>query len=279
MNSRSTHTSYGFTSMGWPEASLAELASLAREFNLDFIEVRALQGTIELPDYFASNPLEENPPSIHPPVRMVATNLGLAEATDEDIAHFLRFVDIAILLRAPYVRVFGGYHWGNPLSPSQWEQAVRTVKHCRAEIGKKSAPCEILLETHTAFSSSAMCLKLNEMLDEPLHLLWDSHHTWRTAGETPAESWQRIGHLVRHMHVSDSQLRTAPKTGYDCVLPGAGDYPFEELRKLLDEVCYPYGVSLEWERIWHPELPDVRIALKEFQRLLVGDRAAINGKL
>jgi sugar phosphate isomerase/epimerase len=131
---------------------------------------------------------------------------------------------------------------------------------------KCSATCEILLETHSAFSAPISCVRLNARLENPVRILWDAHHTWRSAGESPSESWNQIGEWVRHVHFSDSQSREAP-TGYDCVLPGTGEYPVEALRELLWEKHYAYGISLEWERLWHPELGDVREALDQFQNL------------
>lgn len=257
--------------MGFPEASLDELLHLGVEFNMDFIEVRALEGSIDLPAHFAAKPFFKNPAALRPPVRLVATNLRLTEATPESVENFLRFVDVAILLGAPYVRVFGGGKWGDLISRSQLELAAQTVEYCRSEIKKKSAPCDILLETHLAFSSSHACLRLNELLREPLHILWDSHHTWRNACETPAETWKLLGPLVRHMHFSDSRMRNPPETGYDCIMPGCGEFPIRAMRQLLAEAGYTYGVSLEWEKIWNPEMPDIRIALKEFRRLFIED--------
>jgi sugar phosphate isomerase/epimerase len=269
METRPPTPTYGFTTMGCPEASLAEVIGLAREFHMDFVELRALGGTVQLPDYFAKTPLHEDLLSGQPAVRLVATNLSLVKATDEDIADFLRFVDVAVALRAPYVRVFGGGEWGRPLSPDQWECAVRTMKVCREAIKTKAAACEILLETHLAFSSSSICLEFNERFGTTISILWDTHHTWRNADEMPIETWQKLGPLIRHIHTSDSRIRTAPGMGYDCVLPGTGQYPFHALRLLLEKVGYAYGVSLEWEKIWNPELPDIRFALKEYLRLLV----------
>ncbi|MCE0497625.1 MAG: sugar phosphate isomerase/epimerase [Methylacidiphilales bacterium] len=251
---------YGFSSIGYPEASLSEMASLALEFGLDFIELRALGGTIDLPGYFAA--VDATPP-VGPGVRLVATSLHLTEATGEDIDTFLRFVDVATALRAPYVRVFGG---GDSLPDSAMDQAAQTVRRCRSLMRERSAACEILIETHSSFSSPAACLRLNQRLDEPVLVLWDSHHTWRIAGESPAQTWRQIGPLVRHIHFNDSQSQKAGAK-YKCVLPGAGEYPVEALRRLLSQEHYSHGISLEWEKLWHPELPDVRQALKEFKPL------------
>lgn len=253
--------------MGIPEATLAELAALASEHALDFIEVRALEGSIDLPAHFATHPYPARP--VDPPVRLVATNLSLINATPETISTFLQYADVAAALGAPYLRVFGGGKWGDLISQNQLRHAAETVQACRVALKDKSIPCEMLLETHLAFSSSHGCLRLNEYLPEPLHILWDVHHTWRNACEMPAETWTLIGSLVRHMHFSDSRMRTPPATGYDCILPGAGEFPVDALRGLLAKVPYRHGVSLEWEKIWNPEMPHIREALPEFRRLLI----------
>ena len=120
-------------------------------------------------------------------------------------------------------------------------------------------------------------MRLNKLLKEPLRILWDSHHTWRDGGESPAETWRMIGPLVRHIHFSDSRLRKSPKSGHEVVMVGTGDYPVDAFRRLLSDVDYPYGVSLEWEKLWHPELPDIRLALNEFLRLLAGEERISSG--
>ncbi len=259
--------------MGSPNASLQELCFLASEFDMDFIELRGIAGTLDLPDYLAANPILNGAAGIRPPVRLVATDLRLIEADSGDIDRFLRFVDVATLFGAPYVRVFGGGAWGDVLSKSQLQLAARTLDRCRAGMEKKSASCDIIIETHSGFSSSSACLRLNELLREPLCILWDSHHTWRNAGEAPAETWRMIGPLVRHIHFSDSRLKLKPETGHEFVLPGSGEYPIGALSDLLADVRYSHGVSLEWEKLWHPKLPELRVALKEFQRVVVGANA------
>ena len=260
--------SYGFSSIGLPDATLTEMVSLAAEFNLDFVELRALEGTLDLPKYFSTRPPAQDPASLRSPVRLVATDLHLLDATEGNIDDFCRFVDVAAMLRAPYVRVFGGKApWGDIPFRSQLEQMVRTINRCRAAIKEKSVPCEILLETHSAFSSSTLCMELNVLLDKPLRILWDCHHTWRKAGEKPDETWRRIGPLVRHIHFSDIRLNLVPGTGYDCQLPKTSEFPVDELRRLLADVGYAHGVSLEWEKLWHPELPDIRLALRAFNLL------------
>jgi sugar phosphate isomerase/epimerase len=269
MNVEKNNLNYGYSSMGYPDASLADLQRVALEFGLDFVELRALNGSTDLLAYFEAHPIVEDSVPVAPPVRLVAANLRLTEASDQDITDFLRYIDVAALVRAPYVRIFGGGQWGDRFSDTQMKHAARTVQRCRGEINDRNAMCEMIVETHSGFSSSDACLQLNDYLEDPLRILWDSHHTWRAAGESPAETWRKIGPLVRHIHFSDSRAKTSPAAGHDFVLPGSGEYPAQALRDLLSTVQCKAGVSLEWEKLWHPELPEIREALARFREVIM----------
>jgi sugar phosphate isomerase/epimerase len=258
---------YGFSSIGCPEFSLTETALLAEKFELDFVELRALGGTIDLPAYFAGAEIEV-PKSTK--IQLVATNLHLMTATDKEIDNFLQYAAVADKLNAPFLRVFGGGQWGDSLTESGLNHAVKVVQRCRAALDVKKSRSEMLLETHSMFSSSANCRRLNERLEDPIRILWDTHHTWRSAGESPGESWRQIGSLVRHVHVSDSRAKKSEPSHqpYDCVLPGTGEYPMTQLKELLIEINYIYGVSLEWEKLWHPHLSNVGEVLERFAKLM-----------
>ena len=102
------------------------------------------------------------------------------------------------------VRVFGGGNPGSELSDTEFVEAIENVRWWREERKKRNWRTEILLETHDALSGATQCAQLCSLLDEPLGIIWDSHHTWRIAGESPAESWKQFGPWVRHVHVKDS---------------------------------------------------------------------------
>jgi sugar phosphate isomerase/epimerase len=123
----------------------------------------------------------------------------------------------------------------------------------------------MLLETHDSFSHPECCQKLNEILREPLGILWDSHHTWKISGESPEETWSKLGSWVKHIHYKDSIEEDAL---LHYVLPGTGEFPTTSLLRLLQGKGYDGGFSLEWEKLWHPELPPLRNALEKFRTIL-----------
>lgn len=240
--------------MGQPELSFEAFEALAAEFRMDFLELRSLEGSLDLPGYFQRRGTAA--PVI--PVRLLASSLQLATAAPADIEEFFRFGELAKRLGTPYVRVFGGGSFGDPVTDEMLGLAAETVEKLRVRIREEAWDFEILIETHSAFSSSRHCVALNRLLGEPLGVLWDSHHTWKLAGEDMAESWKLLGPWVRHVHYKDS--RTTDGRNH-LVLPGCGEFPGSALLEMLKREGYGGGVSLEWEKLWHAELPPLRDAL------------------
>lgn len=93
-----------------------------------------------------------------------------------------------------------------------------------------------------------------------VHLLWDTHHTWKKGGEDPISTWQKIGSHVVHAHVKDSVSIPTEKYPFTYVLPGAGEFPMATLRAKLAEE-FSGAISLEWEKLWYPDLAPLDVVL------------------
>jgi len=252
--------------MGCPELSLAEAASLAAEFSVPAIELRSLNNTIELPKLFPASGWTPavtreicNKSSVQ--LASAGSSFKLISPDPAERAALAEFCGWADTLNIPFVRIFGGGKWGTPLTDEDFQNAANNLKWWRAEKSARGWSHELLLETHDAFAASAPCLRLNETLDTPLNLIWDSHHTWRYAGESPTDTWQRLGQFVRHVHFKDSVDKASARHPYTYVLCGAGQMPLAETMQLLRAKKFTGGVSLEWEKLWHPYMPPLRMAL------------------
>ena len=251
MTGRPDRMQWGFSSLGAPDLSLREFCELAHKYKLDFLELRAVRRTIALPDYFRDHAGElAVPPAVE--IRVLSTDLRLTEAMDADIDAYMRYVELAKTWSTPYLRVFGGGNWDDPISREHLQRAAKTVMLCRQRMDKRGFSGEMLLETHSGFSSSTLCRKLNEQLDRPLGILWDSHHTWKLAGESPRNSWREIGAWIRHIHYKDSVPDPDAKDGYRYVVPGEGQFPTADLLRMLVDMGYQGGVSLEWNGFGTP---------------------------
>ncbi len=225
---------FGFSTLGAPHYSLTQCNDLAVSYGLDFLEVRSLGG-LDMPTYFAENPV----PAGSLPIRVLGSSLFLTTAGDADVEAFFDFMKLASQLGTPYVRVFGGGEFSEDLDPAKLQHAASVVRRIREKAAAEGWTAEPILEMHDAFSNSERCQRLNALLDEPLSLLWDSHHTWRIGRERAVDTWQAVSPLIRHIHYKDSR---ATETGFDYVLPGDGEFPSQDLFSLLKSQGYAGGV-------------------------------------
>jgi len=252
----------GFSSIGMPNASISEVFAMAADYQCDFVELRILGTGEELHQYLD----EHSAPSV--PVRVLGTSFLLTKPSPEAMASFEKIAKLADRCGARYLRVFGGGEFSSePVSTATLQVAAETIRQCEALLRDRGLSCEVLLETHDSLSASEDCLRLNDLLESPLNILWDSHHTWRLAGESPAWSWEKLAPLVRHVHVKDSKTTSTEENKYQYVFQGTGEFPTADLFTTLRAGGYQGGISLEWEKMWHPELTPIPEALESFQNL------------
>lgn len=183
--------------------------------------------------------------------------------------------------------------------------ALRSIADGLNRLGEyaEQPAVEILLETHGDFSSSRLVWELMQNVESPrVGVLWDTHHPWRFVGETLGETFERLRPWIRHTHWKDSvsnpsegqadsvhtDTTTAARSGVsqreideavrgahalmsghqhaDYVLFGEGEFPIDECLGLLNSANYAGWYSLEWEKMWHPEIADPEIAFPAFVR-------------
>lgn len=254
-----------FSSIGCPDYTLEEIADLALKFDIPLLELRSVSRSMDLPRLFAETEggwpgAAELLKAKNLQVRVLGTSFRLIGGGEEAWKALLDFGALAECLEVPYLRAFGGGDWGTPHSAEEMREAAENVLRWNEERATRGWKAELLLETHDGFSGCGPCLRLMEELGRPVNLLWDAHHTWRIGGEAPEDTWRKLGAHVRHVHTKDSALRPGTKD-FDYVLPGMGEMPEKEVEALLERDGYSGAVSLEWEKLWHPELAPLTEAL------------------
>jgi sugar phosphate isomerase/epimerase len=263
---------WGFSSLGAPQLHLEEVLALAARYGLRQVELRTLGGSLDLPGYFRER--YEAPEALAAletggvDISVLSTGFLLTSAGETERQGFLDFVPWAEAAGARWLRVFGGGDWtGGAIPGPALERALENVlwwRELRAERGWK---VDLLLETHDSFSGCEPVFQLNERLgDSPIDLLWDTHHTWKLAGEDPLETWPRLAPYTRQVHMKDSRPEPSGRHPYTYMPPGEGVFPAMPILQKLVADGFQGGVSLEWEKQWHPTLPPLETALDAGRR-------------
>jgi sugar phosphate isomerase/epimerase len=194
--------------------------------------------------------------------RIFHTDPALRARHLEEVAHYTR---LCRMFKAPLIRVFGGPLENTPVDKAI-EVAVTTLRQL-ADIAGDGVT--LAVETHDEWIHSAM---LGEVMQRVavrnVGVLWDLHHPYRLAGETPRQTYDNIGRFVIATHVKDSLATPGGK--YEYRLGGQGDVPLAEMVALLKRGGYDGYLTLEWEKKWHAELAEPDVALPQYAGFLRG---------
>ncbi len=254
-----------FSSLGCPEASLDEALDLAARHAIPAVELRTLGGTVDLAGYLTATygtpaRLAAHLRDRHPTVRLFAldASLRLVDPTEPDRRELTTLAVWAEALGVRWLRVFDG---GRDAGEGEIAAAAVTLGWWRALRTDRGWGVDVMIETHDSLLTAAALQRFFAAAPE-VHLLWDSHHTWRKGGEDPAVTWPAIRERVAHIHVKDSIGVPSARHPFTYVPPGDGDFPMARLRATLSAGGYAGLLSLEWERQWHPYLPPLEDALR-----------------
>ena len=265
-----------FSTLGCPAWDWARILQFAHLNGFSAIELRGLQGNMDLPSnaIFAPARIEQTKKEIHNSKLRIACVSSSANLYMEDLekrakelADARRFIDLASALGAPYVRVFGGKAESDK-SPAPDDATKARVAAGLRELGEYSGPkgVTVIIESHDHFTSSATLKDvLTAANSEHVGLLWDAHHTFATSNEDPEFTVKNVGPWIRHTHLKDSVGKGEDRK---YVLTGTGNVPIERQIKVLQSIGYKGFYCFEWEKVWHPDLVDPQIAIPDFAHVV-----------
>ncbi|MDB6095004.1 MAG: hypothetical protein JWM32_2566 [Verrucomicrobia bacterium] len=182
------------------------------------------------------------------------SSCALIGGAETEWAQLAAFGQLADRLTVPWVRVFDGSSAGETDLSLAWTALDRWRK-LRRRFKWKTA---LLVETHGILANAEAIMRFLGGAPD-VGLLWDSHYTW-LCGEDPVTTWQAIGARVERIHVKDSLRCHDAPGGCEYVLPGTGEFPMNRLGPILERE-FSGAVTLEWEKLWHPEIPSLEAAL------------------
>lgn len=255
-----------FSTLGCSEMSLDEIFSLCSDFGISAIEIRGIGGVLDnskisafLPESINDTKNAFTKSGIAPITLGTSCTFHNKERLDGAIKEGLEAIKIAEGLGIPYIRVFGDkLIEGDELGCT--ERLIKGIK----TICESAKNTSVLLEVHGNYNTeAALAPVLDGLKDvENFGIIWDIEHTQDTYGENWIEFYRFIRPYLKHVHIKDRSSEGK------LVLVGDGIVPIIPITKQLLSDGYDGYFSLEWEKKWHPELPDIRTALEAFVKVM-----------
>ena len=256
-----------FSTLGCTEQSLAEVLALAQAYHIHALEIRGLNGIMDNRRIEAlSHDHREQTLAMFAQSDVVPHVLGTscsfhnadkyAAAVEEGKA----CIDIADRLGIPYIRVFGN----NLIGDTEEERAdcIARVAAGIAEVCDYAAATSVtvLLEVHGDYNKIETLKPITNVLSDRANfgLIWDIAHT-KAYGDEWSAFYRVFKPYIKHIHIKDHVVAERK-----LVLPGEGDLPILPIVRTLLADGFDGYFSLEWEKKWHPELPEINVALEHF---------------
>jgi len=256
----------GFSTLGCPDFSWADIYSMASDLNFNGIEIRGLGDDIFAVNAkpFTDSQLPKTINKLHSlnlEISCLASGCALKnkEDYDKNISEITQYIVLAKKLGTPFVRVLGDLE-PEPNGEVDDDFVIAALK-LLGTIAQGFGVC-LLVETNGVYADTA---RLKALLDKvnmiSVAALWDVHHTYRHMGETPVQSVTNLNRYIKNVHVKDSVIKNG-KVTYRMM--GEGDLPIIDMLDELNKIDYDGYVSLEWVKRWSNELGDAGVVFPQF---------------
>ena len=256
-----------FSTLAFPDASLATVISLGRSWGYSGVELRLIDGDLIDPAMSPADRSAVKRTAAVAGLPIVAVDSSIRLTESEPGTELDKFIALASEWESPLVRVFGGaLPDGDPDRQARLTAAARVLE-ASVPLAEQLGVA-IGVETHDAFSASSVVAELLAMVPSgAVGAVWDSHHPYRM-GQQPPEVWSDIGRRTLLAQVKDARRDAARADGWQLVLLGQGEVPVREMLGLLRGDGYEGWISVEWEKRWHPEIPEPEVALPQHLSVL-----------
>lgn len=260
-----------FSTLGCPDFSWSDIYSVAKDFGFDGIEIRGIGKDISAVKArpFTDGQIDRTIATLERlgleiPCLTSGCCLKFADKLEETKAELSEYIRLAVKLGTPYIRVLADLE-PDPRGEIDDEYMARAIKEVAAEA--KDTGVTLLIETNGVYSDTK---RLRALLDKvncrEVAALWDIHHPYRFAHETPETTIENLGSYIKYVHVKDSIMEKGQdgKKTIKYRMMGFGDMPIPGMLHALREIGYEGYISLEWVKRWAPEIDDCGIVFPQF---------------
>jgi len=261
-----------FSTLGCPDFDWPDIYTSAKDLGFDGIEMRGMGNDIF--DIHARPFQDEQIPATVATLRRLRLEItclssGCAlkyrERRERNIAELRDYIDLARKLSTPFVRVLGDEH-----AEPDGEVDDEVVADVLRELAPyaEEAGVTLLVETNGVYAhTDRLAALIASVASDSVAALWDMHHPYRFAGESPEQTVQNLGAFIKYTHIKDS-LMVDGKVEYR--LMGEGDLPVDAIMRGLRSINYEGYVTLEWVKYYAPDMAEAGIVFPHFAHFMSG---------
>jgi len=250
----------------------------------DAIEIRGVEGETRaenIPWFFPERAAETR--ALVKARGLTITNFGTSCAFHDPmvfpdaVAEGLAAIEVCRRMGIPAIRVFGD----QAEAPGAAGRLIAGLRELCA--AGKEAGVAVWLENHGTYNTvEVLSPVLDALAGQPgFGVLWDVQHSDRAYGDDYEPFYRLIKPFLRHMHLKDHrrggefphslrEFRSAEpaqitsRPGSPGPLMGEGDIPLERILRRVLADGYDGWFSLEWEKMWHPEIAEPEVAFPQY---------------
>ncbi|HEX3038205.1 MAG TPA: AMP-binding protein [Oscillospiraceae bacterium] len=255
-----------FSTLGCPDFSWPDIYTMATDLGFDGIEIRGLGKEIFTVNGkpFTESQLDETLKklkSLHLEIPCLSSGccLKFTEKSEENYQEILQYIKLAARFGTPYVRILADLE---PLPCGEVDDKAVLAQLKRLAPVAEANGVTLLVETNGVYADTSRLRELLEnVASDSVAALWDIHHPYRFAHETPDKTVQNLGAYIKYVHVKDS-VEQDGKIQYRMM--GEGDMPIDDMVLALRTTNYEGYISLEWVKRYMPELNDAGVVFPQF---------------
>ncbi len=248
-----------FSTLACPGWNLETIVTQASAMGYDGVEIRGLQGELDLPVVPA---LSADPPGVQALFRehkidlvCLGCSASLESTRSTEVARqkasVVEYLELARKLGCPFVRIFAGEVQGHEdprETLSRIAEALRSLVPAAVREG-----VTILVENSGDFVTSADMWFLMDAVGHPrVRCCWNPCAA-RTLGERPTKSLPTLASKIGMVHLCDAAFDEQGVL-LEYKPPGEGNVELDRTIELLKGLLYRGYLVFEWPRLWVPSL-------------------------
>lgn len=256
-----------FSTLGCPNYDWKDIYAMAKDLGFDGIEIREIQSEFKRspfsPENCESTAKKLKQIRLEVPCLSTGCVLSETEKSEENIAEITEYMKVASTLGASYIRILAD----RTPAPTKEVDDKLVIEEIKKLIPfARENNIILLVETNGVYADTKRLKKLlDEVNDNSVQALWDTHHPYRFFGEQPSQTVENIGEYIRYAHIKDSVMENG-EVKYKMM--GKGDIPVMDIINALKTINYNGYMTLEWVKRWAPELSDAGIVFPHFAEFM-----------